>query len=137
MNSIALPPKLFLRILALAVATAAATAAVDCRGGESAMICAWKRTFFGPNALATPLRGYFVPRPPGCGDPARPAVLGPDCASPVVPSPDCASRLVLDPGFASRVFLEPGTDVGLGPVGLERLGQIPNDTDFGATPVGR
>src|SRR5438874_11419758 len=28
--------------------------------------CAWRRTWWGPNALATPLREYYVPRPPQC-----------------------------------------------------------------------
>lgn len=28
--------------------------------------CAWKRTWHGPNALATPLRQYYIPRPPAC-----------------------------------------------------------------------
>jgi len=30
---------------------------------------AWRRTWWGPNALATPLRDYYIPRPPaGCWD---------------------------------------------------------------------
>jgi hypothetical protein len=28
--------------------------------------CAWSRTWNAPNALATPLRQYYVPRPPQC-----------------------------------------------------------------------
>src|SRR5436190_4807638 len=28
--------------------------------------CAWRRTWWGPNPLATPLREYYIPRPPQC-----------------------------------------------------------------------
>ena len=82
----------------------------NCDAGDSAMIRAWKRTFYGPNPLATPLRGYFVPRLPSCG-------LG-------WQADDC--------GCQPTEWL-----AGLESPEFERLGQIPNDLDVGAAPVGR
>ncbi len=97
---------------------------------DRSTICAWHRTWHGPNALATPLNGYFMPRPPagcaydgyaagcGCGE-----VIG---KSYVTMWPEgCDGELVC--------YGVPDCDsaaLGLEPSGLERLGQVPNDLEL-------
>jgi hypothetical protein len=91
--------------------------------------CAWHRTWHGPNVLATPLSGYYIPRRPamcdcyGCADGCGDAVgesyaLWPtdyDCEPGADCSADCCS---------AALALEPS--------GMERLGQIPNDLELSA-----
>ncbi|MEX0612019.1 MAG: hypothetical protein WD738_18190 [Pirellulales bacterium] len=85
---------------------------------------AWHRTWHGPNALETPLNGYYIPRVPGgcvsedCGDDYG----GVDAELDMMRCPTgCGCR---------RESCYPG--MGLEPAGLERLGQIPNDLELSA-----
>jgi hypothetical protein len=86
--------------------------------------CAWRRTWYGPNALATPLRQYYIPRPPECSNCngyAAGYVLG------NFPAPD--RNLV-----ASSV-VSPEASEGFAPAQYERLGKIRNELDV-AGPLG-
>lgn len=83
-----------------------------CQAGDTAMLCAWRRTFYAQDALKTPLRGYFMPRKPNCdcwGGPWS-AETPPACAGAELP-----------------------------PAEFVRLGQIPNDGQIAGppTPPGR
>jgi hypothetical protein len=100
---------LFATVLIL-MATALCSPCAAC--GE-ATICAWKRTWHAPNALATPLRQYYVPRRPGncCEDPAGmcgDAVYGAESEH-AVGNPYGHAEIPVEP----RVF--------------DQLGRIPND----------
>ncbi len=88
-----------------------------CHGCDSAMICAWQRTFWAEDDLRTPLRGYFIPRRPNCA-----------CWVGAGPTDQSAS-VACD---------------GIGPAEFIRLGKVPNDLQMlGAVggqvgaPVGR
>lgn len=72
----------------------------NCRGGDSPMICAWRRTFYAQDGLKSPLRGYFMPRRPNC---------------------DCWGG-----SYGSGESTAVGSD-GIAPAQFVRLGQIPND----------
>jgi hypothetical protein len=78
--------------------------------------CAWRRTWYGPNALATPLRQYYIPRPQECSD----------CDG-------CAAGYVLGSFPAERVALtsevSPAAAAGFSPARFERLGQLRNELD--------
>lgn len=98
---------------------------VDC-----STLCGWHRTWHGPNALATPLNGYFIPRPPaccGCGGFAGRCGCGEVVAEPYTmywpadgeQAADCCS---------DALAVEP-------PV-LERLGQVPNDFELNGGHLG-
>jgi hypothetical protein len=78
----------------------AAAEAVAC---DTVMIAAWRRTFYAPYAVNTPVRGYFIPRRPNC-DCWGGAPLG-WAATPV-----CAAEIEA--------------------TGIERLGRIPNELDL-------
>jgi hypothetical protein len=87
--------------------------------------CAWRRTWYGPNALATPLRQYYIPRPPECSD----------CDG-------YAAGYVLEnfPAESGHVVVStvvsPEAAAGFSPARFERLGQIPNELDVvGAIPA--
>lgn len=86
--------------------------------------CAWRRTWYGPNALATPLRPYYIPRPPECSNCdgyAAGYVLG------NFPAPD--RNVVVSPDVA------PEAGEGFSPAQYERLGKIRNELDI-AGPLG-
>ena len=87
----------------LMFAVSAAESACPAYPGET--LHAWRRTWHGPNALETPLRGYYVPR--------------------------LAGRC--DRQFCSyfEASFPPQAAVGFEPLRFERLGQIPNDLDLG------
>jgi hypothetical protein len=89
----------------IALAAISLVGSADCRAGDSATIHAWRRTFHGPNVLATPLRGYFIPRRPTCLG----AGMGFDYTAGAGP---CES---------------PQPQSWLEPAAFERLGQIPNE----------
>jgi hypothetical protein len=80
----------------------------ECRACDTAMICAWRRTFWAVDALKTPLRPYFVPRRPNC---------------------DCWGGQFAGFNPACAVL------VGVEPAGMERLGRIPNDLDLSGVTV--
>jgi hypothetical protein len=113
MNSRAELPRRLLQILTLSLAAIAPAA--NGQAFDMAMFYAWSRTFHGPNALATPLRGYDIPRTTAC----------------------CGPTLVVAPPSPCGIDGQPVCLPGFGPVGLERLGLIPNDMNFGAAPGGR
>jgi hypothetical protein len=99
---------------------------------DTAMICAWQRTWHGPNALAMPLRGYFIPRVPGRCD--RAAYAGGwdwDARAGYVAS--CAAH-----GECSNTSggfpYPPEAGIGFEPVQFERLGKLPNDFGVGPQP---
>jgi hypothetical protein len=101
-----------------------------CHGGhgehfDGTTMCRWSRTWHGPNSIWRPLRPYYIPRPP---DPCQYGGHG------------CRFAVEVD-YFAENTAESENTGiVGFGaspeiPVGLERLGQIPNDVGIstGAT----
>jgi hypothetical protein len=95
--------------VALLLLGAAATLAPPrCQACDTAMMCAWRRTFYAQNALATPLRGYFILRSPNCDCWGAPwsGEAAPACAC--VPLP---------------------------PAEFLRLGQIPNDGQVAGPPT--
>jgi len=78
----------------------------------------WSRTFHGPNALATPLNEYFIPRTPNnCG----PATYG------------CGAGCQEESGIACNYGGLPyptAAAAGFDPVQMERLGRVPNELDI-------
>jgi hypothetical protein len=74
--------------------------------------CMWHRTWHGPNALATPLRQYYIPRTYAY------------CCCNGYGGPCCHEMCELEaaPVETARVGFEP--------VQFERLGQIPNELDL-------
>ena len=95
--------------------------------------CAWSRTWHAPNALATPLPQYYVPRPPQCcryngyaccdGNPGGPQWE--TCAD-----TNCQNRATM-----ASTEISPEAAAGFSPSQFERLGKIPNELDVVA-PVG-
>jgi hypothetical protein len=86
--------------------------------------CRWQRTWHGPNAIWTPLNPYFIPRP---ADPCKYVGYGRDCYA-------NGCGVSVEEGYfsedAARYEDADVTDYGDSPalpLGLERLGQIPND----------
>ena|SRR3990172_602241 len=93
---------------------------------DGTTLCAWHRTWHGPNALTTPLTGYYIPRLPAyCGynDCAG------NCAEPVGESYVTLWELEGEREPAADCF---PADLGLESSGLERLGQVPNDLELSA-----
>lgn len=94
--------------------------------------CAWSRTWNSPNALATPLRRYYVPRPPqccwcdGCGNRDGHWSAG---NSPL-DATNCQSRTI-----QSGNDISSSAAAGFSPAQFERLGKIPNELDV-AGPTG-
>jgi hypothetical protein len=88
-------------VLALVLtALAGLSQAAPCHAGDTEMLCAWRRTFYAPDGLKTPLRRYFMPRRPNC---------------------DCWG------GTSSAEGILAGVAVELPTAEFVRLGQIPND----------
>jgi hypothetical protein len=79
--------------------------AAECRAFDTAMICAWKRTFYTQNYLDSPLREYNMPRRAYC-----------DCWGGTAPG--------WSPVWQAPAELEPAR--------FERLGRIPNELELGA-----
>ena len=127
-------------LLLLPFATALApipTAALACDCDETGMwtgqrtwrvfdgttLAAWSRTWHGPNALATPLSQYYIPRTPaycnleGCDDGSGYSAAGP-----------CQSQ-----GAVGCMYVAEG-GVGFEPIQFERLGRIPNDLELSGAP---
>jgi hypothetical protein len=73
----------------------------------------WARTWHAPNALATPLNQYFIPRTPG------------NCGSGSTYTAWCSGC-----GPYGGVPYPPGASAGFEPVQFERLGQVPNELDL-------
>ena len=95
--------------------------------------CAWSRTWHGPNALATPLREYYVPRPPQCCWYSGCAACygnsnGATWDSPV--DSNCQNRTVL-----AGTEVSPEAAAGFSPSQFERLGKIRNELDI-VGPIG-
>ena len=87
--------------------------------------CAWSRTWHGPNALATPLRQYYVPRPPEC-------CWYNGCEASMANPAGVAWEMAGDTNGPSRITLA-GTEVSpevavvYSPAQSERLGRVPNE----------
>jgi hypothetical protein len=88
----------------------------------------WSRTWHGPNALATPLTEYYIPRTPG------------DCNSDGYAGVGCQKRVAaaVPVQYGARPY---GADAvtGFEPLQFERLGRVPNEMDIGgnlALPAG-
>lgn len=91
---------------------------------DGSTLYAWERTWHGPNALATPLGQYYIPRTPGFCNFDGYANEG-----------GCPAGAVCNGNGALPFPKEAG--VGFEPVQFERLGQVPNDLDVGtAAPSG-
>ena len=95
--------------------------------------CAWSRTWHGPNALATPLREYYIPRPPQCCWYNGCAAWygnsnGATWEAPV--DTNCQNRMVL-----AGTEVSPEAAVGFSPVQFERLGKVRNELDV-VSPMG-
>lgn len=74
----------------------------------------WARTWHAPNALATPLNRYFIPRTPGrCGSGSSYASWNECCRTGQYGSP-----------------YPPEAAAGFEPEYFERLGQVPNELDL-------
>jgi hypothetical protein len=88
--------------------------------------CAWSRTWHGPNALATPLREYYIPRPPQCCcyNGCEPCMANPGGAGWEMPA---------DTNYPSRMTLtsevSPEAAAGFSPAQFERLGKVRNELD--------
>jgi hypothetical protein len=122
---------MLLFILSMLITLVSSTGwACDC-----ATLGAWKRTWHGPNPLATPLRGYFVPRWPGRCDRdnysnGRGYAVGTGCAASVVRENHVGH-------VAAGWAYPPEAGMGFEPVMFERLGQVPNDFALGGVePAG-
>jgi hypothetical protein len=96
--------------------------------------CAWSRTWNAPYALATPLRQYYIPRPPQCcfyqhgcmpntGNPG-----GADWEAPA--DTDCPNRKTL-----ASTDVSPEASAGFWPAQSERLGKVRNELDV-VGPIG-
>jgi hypothetical protein len=99
-------------------------AACNFRVIDGATHCAWRRTWYGPYAPATPLRQYYIPRPPECSNCngyAGGYVLGNFAAS---------DRNVVVSSAISAEACE-----GFAPAQYEKLGKIRNELDI-AGPIG-
>ena len=94
--------------------------------------CAWSRTWHAPNALATPLRQYYVPRPPQCCWYNGSVAYG-DSACATWESQggtNCQNQLAVASSDVS-----PEAALGFSPAQFERLGKIRNELDV-VSPVG-
>ena len=100
---------------------------------DDCTLCAWRRTWWGPNALATPLRQYYIPRPPACC--SYDGYLN-GCGYAVGESFASSDEIMY-----GNVAGTPGSaypqeaGAGFSPAHFERLGQIRNELDV-AGPVG-
>jgi hypothetical protein len=108
-----------------AAAMPARGVACDCCG----TLYAWHRTWHGPNALDTPLRGYEIPRMPGRCDQAGYANFGGytgTCGCAVT------STLTTSGGYQAPCWgsCSPHVGIACDPTRFERLGQIPNDIEL-------
>lgn len=88
--------------------------------------CAWRRTWYGPNALATPLNPYFIPRPAQC---CNCGGLFDGCGYAVNESYGTCDGERCDTASAANVY-PPELGDAFGPAKLERLGQIRNEMDM-------
>lgn len=86
---------------------------------DGSTLCRWNRTSHGPNSIWQPLRPYFVPRPP---DPCLHGGYGHACRHAADIDGYADSYVFEANGNPPAVATLPDMQVG-----LERLGQIPND----------
>jgi hypothetical protein len=97
--------------------------------------CAWSRTWHAPNALATPLREYYVPRPAQCCSYSSCAagygkITGVTWETPC--GIDCQNRITL-----TSAEVSPDASAGFSPAQFERLGTIRNELDVGGPAPSR
>jgi hypothetical protein len=130
--------------LLLALAMLAAAPLGVCRAGDGTTLCRWSRTWHGPNSIWRPLTPYFIPRP---ADPCLYGGYGRSCYEDSSFAYGCGFAVEGEGRYISEDFIgyEDDSLTGYGeapvvPVGLERLGQIPNDmgiADGAAAPAVR
>jgi hypothetical protein len=94
--------------------------------------CAWHRTWHGPNALATPLTPYYIPRPPACcwsggGLFDRGGGCGYNVGAAYGMTNDIACE---NPNLAITRDVSPEAAAVSSPVQSERLGKVPNELDL-------
>jgi len=89
--------------------------------------CAWSRTWHAPNALATPLREYYVPRPPQCCWYGGCAV-GHESRGATWETPADTNCRNLTTLIGPEV--SPEAAIGFSPPQFERIGKIPNELDI-------
>jgi hypothetical protein len=80
----------------------------------------WARTWHGPNALATPLTPYFIPRTPASCSSQGGYGCGADCED---------SEGGISCGYGGRPY-PAAAAVGFDPAQFERLGRVPNEMDI-------
>ena len=133
-------------ILLMLFCAAVAAPPSDCLAGDSGTgpywhrpifdgttLCAWRRTWHGPNALETPLTGYYIPRLP---DPCDCAAYANGCGEAIGGYYVMEGGMACEHGYAAECG-GPHAVIGLEPAGFERLGHIPNDLELaGGLPAG-
>jgi len=94
---------------------------------DGSTLCAWRRTWHAANPLATPLRGYYIPRPPKCcgcyglGETTGYA----SCDQRMMPScMNCGHT-----EESAGTIYPPDASVALGPAKFARLGKVANELD--------
>ena len=99
--------------------------------------CAWRRTWYGPNALATPLRQYYIPRPPACYfEGVHMAGIHGGVEYSVGESYAAANCANCENGnLAMGSEISPKSAAGFSPAQSERLGKLRNELDV-AGPIG-
>lgn len=93
--------------------------------------CAWHRTWHGPNALATPLTPYYIPRPPACCWNGG-GLLDRDggCGYAVGAAYDMTNDVACENTNVAIIHeLPPESHVVFAAVQSERLGKVPNELD--------
>lgn len=95
--------------------------------------CAWSRTWHGPNALATPLSQYYIPRPPQCcwhNGCAASYGCSTEATWDTSADTNCQNRMTLN-----GIEVSPEASVGFSPAQFERLGKVRNELDV-VGPIG-
>src|SRR3954468_16962341 len=94
---------------------------------DGSTLCAWRRTWHGPNSLSTPLRGYYLPRPAkccGCYGPGETSGYAScdQCYRPSCMNCECADQ-------ATGTVYPADVMAALGPAKFARLGKVSNELD--------
>jgi hypothetical protein len=96
--------------------------------------CAWKRTWHAPNALDTPLRQYYIPRPPACCWSAGWA-SGCGCGGGNGYDSFDYLKCQCQNNNADRPPIVADVDTGFAPVQFQRLGQVRNELDVAGAAI--
>jgi hypothetical protein len=123
---------------ALVLAWFAVVPSMVCRGGDGTTLCRWSRTWNGPNSIWRPLTPYYVPRP---ADPCLNGGYGRSSYDHISYGDGCGFAVEggyydENPGQYARGELSGYEESPVIPVGLERLGEIPNDLGISGGAAG-